>query len=261
MQNNAIGIFDSGVGGLSITREIQLLLPKESLFYLSDSINAPYGKRQAEEILQLSIKNTEWLLEKKCKIIVVACNTATTNAIAYLRAHYNVPIIGIEPAIKPAALHSKTGVIGVLATKGTLSSSLFQNTSSIHTKGINVIEREGNGIVPLIEANKIHTKEMRALLSSYIVPMLDQGMDQLVLGCTHYPFLKPVLEDIMPASVTIIDSGLAVAKQTKTVLVEQKLLATNIIGDDNFYTNANLSLLKSFMEVSQCNGVAHFLDF
>ena len=152
---NPIGIFDSGVGGTSIWKEVTKMLPHESTIYLADSANAPYGEKSKEEIVRLSIKNTEYLLKRNCKIIVVACNTATTNAIDYLRSHYNVPFIGIEPAIKPAALQTKTKKVGVLATKGTLSSSLFHNTSKLFADGITVLEQEGKGLVELIEAGKI----------------------------------------------------------------------------------------------------------
>ncbi|MGS0526575.1 glutamate racemase [Zobellia nedashkovskayae] len=218
MSNQPIGVFDSGVGGTSIWKEIQKLLPNENTIYLADSKNAPYGEKSQEEILQLSIKNTDLLLEKGCKIIVVACNTATTNAISYLRANYNLPFIGIEPAIKPAALQSESKIVGVLATKGTLSSSLFNSTSENHANGIKIIEQEGTGLVPLIENGKVDAEETRELLNTYVAPMLDQGMDCLVLGCTHYPYLIPTLKSILPDHVKIIDSGEAVARQVKAIL-------------------------------------------
>jgi len=150
----AIGIFDSGVGGLSIWNEITTLLPHERTIYLADSKNAPYGQKSKQTIIEFSIKNTELLIEKGCKIIVVACNTATTNAIDYLRSHYKIPFIGIEPAIKPAALQTKTNSIGILATKGTLSSALFHSTSKEFTEEILVIEQVGEGLVSLIESGR-----------------------------------------------------------------------------------------------------------
>ena len=168
MKDNPIGIFDSGVGGTSIWREIQKLLPLENTIYLADSKNAPYGEKSKDDILHLSIKNTEVLLKNDCKLIVVACNTATTNAIDYLRKNYDVPFIGIEPAIKPAALQSKTKTVGVLATKGTLASSLFHSTSEIHASGINVIVREGTGLVQLIEEGKVDSQETRKLLLKHL---------------------------------------------------------------------------------------------
>jgi len=255
-----IGIFDSGVGGTSIWKEVAKMLPNESTIYLADSTNAPYGEKSKEEILRLSIKNTEYLLHQGCKIILVACNTATTNAIDYLRYHYKVPFIGIEPAIKPAALHTKTKKIGVLATKGTLSSSLFHNTSKLFAEGINVLEQEGKGLVELIEAGKIQSEEMRTLLQGFLQPMLDQNIDCLVLGCTHYPYLIPVLRDILPEHINIIDSGEAVARQTKAVLEQNKLLS-DVQGDPEyvFYTNSEVSVLKEL--INRPAAQVSYLDF
>ena len=243
-----IGIFDSGVGGTSIWKEVVKLLPDEDTLYLADSANAPYGEKSKEAILQLSIKNTEYLLEQGCKLIIVACNTATTNAIDYLRANYPVPFIGIEPAIKPAALQTKTKKVGVLATKGTLSSSLFHSTSKLFAEGITVIEQEGKGLVELIEAGKTRSPEMRNLLTGFLQPMLEQQIDCLVLGCTHYPYLIPVLKELLPNNVTIIDSGEAVARQTKAVLQANKLLSVD--GKDTmhrFYTNKGTEVLKNLV--------------
>ncbi|MDP5093521.1 MAG: glutamate racemase, partial [Polaribacter sp.] len=158
--NFPIGIFDSGVGGTSIWKEIVTLLPNENTIYLADSKNAPYGEKSKDEIIELSIKNTEFLLNQNCKIIVVACNTATTNAIKTLRQNYAVPFIGIEPAIKPAALSTKTNVVGILATKGTLNSELFEATSSVFKSHIVIKEIIGKGLVDLIETGKINSPEM-----------------------------------------------------------------------------------------------------
>ncbi|QCW98931.1 glutamate racemase [Aggregatimonas sangjinii] len=256
-----IGIFDSGVGGTSIWKEIRTLLPFERTIYLADSKNAPYGAKSKQQILELSVKNTELLLEKGCKLIVVACNTATTNAIDYLRAHYEVPFIGIEPAIKPAALLSKSKTVGVLATKGTLSSSLFHSTSEIHAHGITIVEQEGKGLVPLIEAGKAGSEETKALLRSYLEPMLASGIDHLVLGCTHYPYLIPILKELLPERVQVIDSGEAVARQTKAVLLKNTLENTSQTKErSEFYTNADLTILSSFLENStdiHCS----YLDF
>lgn len=255
-----IGIFDSGVGGTSIWKEVAKMLPHEHTIYLADSTNAPYGEKSKEEILRLSIKNTEYLVQRGCKIIIVACNTATTNAIDHLRSHYSVPFIGIEPAIKPAALQTKTKKVGVLATKGTLSSSLFHNTSKLFAEGITVFEQEGKGLVELIEAGKIDTEEMRNLLSTLLEPMLEENMDCLVLGCTHYPYLVPVLKEILPNNVNIIDSGEAVARQTKTIL-EQKNLQTKVNGNPEriFYTNGDVTVLKDLIDSP--NAKVSYLDF
>ena len=261
MSNAPIGIFDSGVGGTSIWKEIVQLIPNENTIYLADSKNAPYGSKSKEDILELSIKNTEILLEKGAKIIVVACNTATTNAIAILRESYPIPFIGIEPAIKPAALRTKSKKIGVLATKGTLTSSLFHNTSKIHAAGIEVFEREGQGLVQLVEAGKAQSKEAQTLLEKYVSPMLEAGIDCLVLGCTHYPYLIPVLKMILPKNVQIIDSGFAVAKQTKAVLESNELLIQHKSAvSHTFFTNASVEVLLSFFNRDR-NSTISFMDF
>lgn len=240
-----IGVFDSGIGGTSIWKEIHNLLPNEKTIYLADSKNAPYGEKPKEEIIQLSMKNTDFLLNMNCKLIVVACNTATTNAIRELRAHYSVPFIGIEPAIKPAAIHSRTQVIGILATKGTLNSELFNKTTEMfhHTK---IIEQIGYGLVELIENGQMESPEMTQLLHSYLNPMIEANIDFLVLGCSHYPYLIPQIRKIIPNHIHIIDSGLAVARQTQNLL--------NEIGfnrDNNskpiFYTNTNPKVLQTIL--------------
>ena len=241
-----IGIFDSGIGGTSIWKEIHQLLPGEETIYLADSKNAPYGQKSKEEIVALSIKNTKLLLEMNCKLIVVACNTATTNAIEELRSNYPVPFIGIEPAIKPAALYSKTQTIGILATKGTLSSALFASAIQKYSN-TKIIEQVGHGLVQLIEAGKINSPEMHALLLSYIQPMIAENIDYLVLGCSHYPYLIPQIRKMLPDHIKIIDSGEAVAKQTK------KLLADNIGFNSTksrkaiFYSNTEATVLKGIL--------------
>lgn len=240
-----IGVFDSGIGGTSIWREIHNLLPNEKTIYLADSKNAPYGEKSKEEIIRLSMKNTDLLLDMNCKLIVVACNTATTNAIRELRAKYDVPFIGIEPAIKPAAIHSKTQVIGILATKGTLNSELFNKTTEMfyHTK---IIEQIGYGLVELIENGQIESAEMTQLLHSYLTPMIEANIDFLVLGCSHYPYLIPQIRKIIPDHIQIIDSGLAVARQTQNLLKE-----IGFNPDKNsepiFYTNTNPKVLETIL--------------
>tara|TARA_B110000240_G_scaffold159575_1_gene178024 strand:+ start:114 stop:920 length:807 start_codon:yes stop_codon:yes gene_type:complete len=249
-KNFSIGIFDSGVGGTSIWKEINHLLPHESTLYLSDSKNAPYGAKNKDEIISLAIKNTEYLLNRNCKIIVVACNTATTNAIAYLRDHYSVPFIGIEPAIKPAALQTKTNKIGILATKGTLNSVLFEKTSQELGREIQIKEQIGAGLVALIENGKLDSEEMTRLLQSYLLPMVSDNIDCLVLGCTHYPYLIPQIQKIIGKKIHIIDSGQAVAKQTKKVLSEADLLKTVQIENKSshqFFINSDKSTLTALL--------------
>tara|TARA_R110002049_G_scaffold106743_4_gene254290 strand:- start:507 stop:1286 length:780 start_codon:yes stop_codon:yes gene_type:complete len=249
MSKNPIGIFDSGIGGTSIFKEIYALLPNENCVYLADSKNAPYGNKSEEDILQLSIKNTEFLIDKGCKLIVVACNTATTNAISYLRENYSIPFIGIEPAIKPAALNTQTKAIGILATKGTLSSQLFHKTTDLYANGIKVIEQVGEGIVPLIETGKLDSNEMQGLLENYLEPMLEQNIDYLVLGCTHYPYLIPMLTKMLPNHVKIIDSGLAVAKQTQIVLSTSNLLNSSATKPIiQLFSNGDVAILEAILD-------------
>lgn len=248
MSTKPIGIFDSGAGGLSIWKEIKALLPSESTLYISDAKFAPYGTKGKEAILKRCIINTELLLSKGAKIVVVACNTATTNAISYLRKHYEIPFVGIEPAIKPAAFNTKTNAIGILATKGTLSSALFHETSQRYTRNLKVVEQEGNGIVELIEAGALNSKEMEQLLHKYIAPMLDANIDYLVLGCTHYHFLNPILKKILPQKITIIESGPAIARQTAAILEKNNLLNTiNASGNHTFFTNGSRNVMASLM--------------
>ena len=246
-KNNPIGLFDSGIGGTSIWKEINKLLPLENSIYLADSKNAPYGLKSKEEIIALSKKNTEFLLNKNCKIIVVACNTATTNAIKELRSSYDVPFIGIEPAIKPAANKSSTNTIGILATKGTLNSELFYNTASSFTN-VEIIEQIGHGLVQLIEKGDVDTPEMIELLKSYLKPMIEQNIDYLVLGCSHYPYLIPQIKKIIPSNIKIIDSGEAVAKQTKNILNKNNLLhLKNNKVSNVFYSNVNSDVLNTIL--------------
>ncbi len=247
MQNsNPIGLFDSGIGGTSIWKEIHVLLPLENTIYLADSKNAPYGLKSKEEIIHLSRKNTEFLLNKNAKIVVVACNTATTNAIKELRSSYDVPFIGIEPAIKPAANKSSTNTIGILATKGTLNSELF-NQAVLNYPNTKIIEQVGHGLVQLIEEGQIESEEMTRLLTKYINPMIQKNIDYLVLGCSHYPYLIPQIKRILPKHVKIIDSGEAVALQTKNILLEKNILSNSKTSSAIFYTNANPQVLKKII--------------
>lgn len=241
-----IGVFDSGVGGLSIWNEIHDLLPYESTIYLADSLNAPYGDKGKQTIIELSIKNTELLLSKGCKLIVVACNTATTNAIGHLRENYDVPFIGIEPATKPAAISTNTKKIGILATKGTLASELFINTSSAFRGNVEIIETIGEGLVPIIESGNL--SEANNLLKKYIMPMVEAGVDNIVLGCSHYPFLIDQIKAMVPDGVTIIDSGAAVARQTKNMLELSSLLSNEKDSTIEFFTNAKIEVLNMFLE-------------
>lgn len=249
--NSPIGIFDSGLGGLSILNEIHKLLPNENIIYYADSQNAPYGEKTKKEIIEFSIKNTEFLLKKSCKIIIVACNTATTNAIYLLREKYDLPFIGIEPAIKPAAIQSKSKQIGILATKGTLSSELFaQNLKKISQKS-EIIEVVGQGIVEAIESNTTDSPEFLKRLNKQLQPFIKSNIDHLVLGCSHYPIIINELNRIFDKKINIIDSSYAVAKQTKNILSLQNIL-NQLINDDIkpihlYHNNTSKEALKNVL--------------
>jgi glutamate racemase len=246
INNQPIGLFDSGIGGTSIWAAIHELMPNEDTIYLADSKNAPYGQKSKEEIVALSMKNTEYLLERNAKIIVVACNTATTNAIKELRSKYNVPFIGIEPAIKPAAVLSKTQAIGILATKGTLSSELFNKAVEIY-QDTKIIEQVGHGLVELIENGELNSQKMTELLHAYLEPMIKENIDYLVLGCSHYPYLIPQIKKIIPHHIKIIDSGEAVARQTQKILQEKVGFHSKGESKAVFYTNSNPNVLEQIL--------------
>ncbi|BDX38325.1 glutamate racemase [Tenuifilaceae bacterium CYCD] len=251
-QNSPIGIFDSGAGGLSVLSELVKTLPNESYIYFGDSANCPYGSKTPKEIIKLSDCITQFLLEKECKLIVVACNTATAAAIDHLRKTFNVPFIGMEPAIKPASLNTKTKSIGVLATAGTFKGRLYIETSKKYASDVNVCYQVGEGLVELVESGKAQSSEAEFLLRKYVEPMIDCNIDHLVLGCTHYPFLKPILEKILPKEINIIDPAPAVAKQAKKILEENNLIIKkNTTQNIAFYSSSNTEILRTLRDNSE----------
>jgi len=257
MGDRPIGVFDSGVGGLSLLRELRSLLPNEDFIYISDNAFAPYGALSPKEIRERSQALTHWLIEQSSKLIVVACNTATTNAIESLRQTHPIPFVGIEPAIKPAALQTKTGVVGVLATKGTLSSGLFHETSKTYGQGVRIIEKEGKHLVEMIESGKLHRKEIEQLLQSYIQPMIEEEADHIVLGCTHYPFLTPVLNRILPQHVKIVDCNGAVAKQVKRILNKRELLCeSQYVGNTTYFSTGDSQTMRQFISPEEVNALS-----
>jgi glutamate racemase len=218
----SIGIFDSGSGGLSVYRELVKLLPKERYIYFSDNAHCPYGEKTAEYIQERAHVITDILLGMGADIIVVACNTATAAAIACLREDYpEVPFIGMEPAVKPAALGTRTGVIGVLATAGTLKGSKYLHTRGRFEDNVRIVEHVGEGFVELVENGILDGPEAEETVGRSLQPLLDKGADIIVLGCTHYPFLQPVIERLAGPGVRVIDPAPAVARQTLHVLQEK----------------------------------------
>ena len=216
-----IGIFDSGSGGLSVYRELVKVLPQEHYIYFSDNAHCPYGEKSVLYIRRRARYITEFLLDKGADVIVVACNTATAAAIATLRAEYpNVPFVGMEPAVKPAALGTRSGVIGVLATAGTLKASKYLNTRGMYESDVRIVEHVGQGFVELVESGILDGPEAESKGRASLQPLLDAGADTIVLGCTHYPFLQPVIQRLAGPSVRIIDPAPAVARQTLRVLTD-----------------------------------------
>lgn len=226
-----IGIFDSGVGGLSIAKSIREQLPNESLLYVADSYHAPYGSKSPAFITQRARAISKFLSSNDAKAIIVACNTATVSGISELRKEFSIPVIGVEPGIKPATLITKNGVIGVLATPQTVNSYTFQNLLKRFTHSNIIVIQSCPELAEQVEMLELSSHKTRQLLQKYLKPLLDKGIDTLVLGCTHYGFLTPMIESIIGPKVTIINTDKPVARQVKRRLETENLLSSNIITD------------------------------
>ena len=244
-----IGVFDSGVGGLSILDEALQQLPHHNYIYFADSANAPYGDKPPHWIAERSLQICRYLMEQDCSAIVVACNTATAEAIATIRSTLDIPIIGVEPGIKPAAMQSQNGIVGVLATEATLNSDKFNALLATLPEHCQFIKQAGAGLVPLIEAGLIETPEMQALLRSHLKPILDQGADTLVLGCTHYPFLKKMIRAVVGDSMTLIDTSDAVVRQLLRQIHQQGLIVSSKHSPKlSLLSTANADTLEAMAE-------------
>lgn len=220
MNNAPIGVYDSGMGGLSVWRELRRRLPHESLIYLGDGKNCPYGGRPHDDIVSFARAAVRRLVAEGAKMVVVGCNTATTAAIDVLRAEWpDLPIVGLEPAVKPACLTTVSRKIAVLATAHSLSSDMFLRTASRYSTDVEVVKVEGRGFVELVEGDMEHSAEAAQVVRTVVEPLLDMGVDKLVLGCTHYPFLRHLIEDVVAGhDIEIIDSGEAVARRVEWLL-------------------------------------------
>ncbi|NWL78498.1 glutamate racemase [Pseudomonas taiwanensis] len=250
MPEAAVGVFDSGVGGLSVLREIRSLLPRESLLYVADSGHVPYGEKSADFIRERSHRIAEFLLDQGAKALVLACNTATVAAVADLRERYpQLPIVGMEPAVKPAAAATRSGVVGVLATTGTLKSAKFAALLDRFAGDVRVITQPCPGLVERIEAGDLMGPETRALLTAYVEPLLAEGSDTLILGCTHYPFLRPLLREMVPDSVSLIDTGAAVARQLQRLLEARGLLAEEEAEACLFWSSGDPSAMQEILPI------------
>jgi len=229
-----IGIFDSGAGGLSVWKELVKIMPSEDYYYISDAAFCPYGPKSKEMISKRASAISEFLIERKAEIIVVACNTATAAAIEDLRQKFDIPFVGMEPAVKPAAAMTKTGVIGVLATQGTFKGSLYLATSEKYArkKEVKIVEQVGEGLVELVESGKVDTPETEQLVRKYIDPMIAAGADCVVLGCTHYPFLEKVIRRIAPENLNVINPAPAIAKRAEILLEKVRKTKKSSLGDE-----------------------------
>ncbi|RON87644.1 glutamate racemase [Pseudomonas fluorescens] len=245
MREAPIAVFDSGVGGLSVLAEIQHLLPHESLLYFADCGHIPYGEKTPEFIRQRCNVMAGFFREQGAKALVIACNTATVAAVADLRRDFpEWPIVGMEPAVKPAAAATRSGVVGVLATTGTLQSAKFAALLDRFAADVRVITQPCPGLVELIESGDLHSVELRNLLQHYVEPLLANGCDTIILGCTHYPFLKPMLKTMIPDSISLIDTGAAVARQLQRLLAERDLLAEGANRPVRFWTSGDPAFFR-----------------
>jgi glutamate racemase len=245
--SSPIGVFDSGVGGISVLRALREQMPEESVIYFGDQGHVPYGSRSMEEIQGFSEAITRFLLERGAKIIVVACNTASAAALKYLREKFSdVQFVGMEPAVKPAAEHTQTGKVGVLATPATFQGALYASVVERFANGVELFQDTCPGLVQLIEQGKLDGDETRRILARALLPMLEKNIDTVVLGCTHYPFVIPLIQQIVGENVRVIDPAPAVAKQTGRLLDARGLRnRSGSKADVKFYTSGDPDVLKS----------------
>lgn len=228
-----IGMLDSGVGGLTILRAIREQLPGQPVVYLADQAHVPYGVRKIEEVRGFTKEITRFLLDQGAKIIVVACNTASVAALSYLRNEFpETPFVGMEPAVKPAAEQTKTGVVGVLATYATFQTDVYNSVVERFAKNVTILQNHCPGLVNQVEKGDLAGLETRRILESALRPMLAQGIDTVVLGCTHYPFVIPLIQEIVGPNVRVIDPAPAIARQTQRLMTEKGWLADGIIGSE-----------------------------
>jgi glutamate racemase len=244
-----IGIFDSGVGGISVLRAIREQMPEESVIYFGDQGHIPYGPRPMEQIRDFSEAITRFLLEQGAKVIVVACNTASAAALKYLREKFpDVQFVGMEPAVKPAAENTHTGKVGVLATPATFQGALYSSVVERFANGVELFQNTCTGLVQQIEQGNLEGKETRQILEDALLPMLEKDIDTVVLGCTHYPFIIPLIQNIVGDNVRVIDPAPAVAKQTERLLDANELRKNSgSKGSVKFYTSGDPKELDSLL--------------
>lgn len=249
-----IGVFDSGVGGLSVLAEIQRAMPHERLLYVADCGHIPYGEKTPEFIRQRCMTIAAFFQGKGAKALVIACNTATAAAAADLRVRYpDWPIVGMEPAVKPAALATRNGTVGVLATTGTLQSARFAALLDRFASTVTVVTQPCPGLVELIEQGDLGSSRLRALVIRYVRPLLVANCDTIILGCTHYPFLKPLLAEILPPDVALVDTGAAVARHVHRLLADKHLLSTEREVNPEYWSSGSVSQLRNVLQAFGMN--------
>ena len=235
-----IGVFDSGVGGLSVLKHIRAALPRHDLYYVADSGHVPYGEKTQDYIRERSLALTQYLVDEGATAVVIACNTATAAAAAFLRERFTLPIVAMEPAVKPAVAATRSGVVGVLATVGTLESARFAALLEQYAGDVEIVVQACPGLVEQVEAGELDTPATRALVERYTKPLIARGADTLVLGCTHYPFLKPVISELAGSDVRLIDTGDAVARQVVRRLPPAASGAEGKVPTERFWSTGDL---------------------
>jgi glutamate racemase len=242
-----IGVFDSGVGGLSVLLHIREILPDARLIYVADSAHVPYGDKSSEYITQRSLAITQFLIDQGAEAIVIACNTATAAAATILRSRFSLPIVAMEPAIKPAAAATKSGIVGVLATTGTLESARFAALLNRHAGNVEIVVQGCPGLVEQIELGDLSGSQTRALVERYTIPLLERGADTLILGCTHYPFLASLLYEVAGKNVVLVDTGAAVARELKRRVDTELVPKVSRSADAVFYSSGNSAQASHIM--------------
>lgn len=255
-RNSPIGVFDSGVGGLSILHHIRHELPHENLLYVADTAHVPYGEKPTALVIERSLQMAEWIQKHEAKALVIACNTATAAAIHTLRQHFALPIVGIEPAVKPALQATRSGAIGVLATRGTLASDKFAELVRRFAGNTRVLVQPCPLWVEQVERGGLGSADTLQTIAEYTLPLIEQGVDTLVLGCTHFAFLVPSIEQIVGPRVQIVEPGAAVARRLRQVLTERELLSQAGVGGEEFFTSGNLGTFQTQLALLWGKGMA-----
>jgi glutamate racemase len=263
MSTAPIGVFDSGVGGLSVLRAIHQQHPQEDIIYFADQAHVPYGPRTLQQVQQFSEAITRYFLSQGAKLIVVACNTASAAALHYLRQQFpDTPFVGMEPAVKPAAEHTQSGVVGVLATPATFQGELYSSVVERFANGVEIMQNTCPGLVEQIEYGNLTGERTRDILTQALAPLLAAGIDTVVLGCTHYPFVIPLIQEIVGPLVRVIDPAPAIARQVGRLLDQRQLHnPASEKGDTRYYTSGDLDHCKQMLPVLGFNGQCNLLEW